>query len=472
MNKPKYTLNMKKTIALLAFAGLIAQAPAQSPSGYTEKEAFNLMRTIEGTPFERTAHPDAQWFPQASFGLFIHWGIHSISGTDPSWSMLKNVPWLQNANPVSPNKYYKLAEEFDPSSYDAEKWVLAAKNAGFQYIVITAKHHDGYCLWPTEYGQYNTKNYMGGRDLLRPLIDACRQYGLRIGLYFSPRDWSHPDYPMPFKDYDYAQGIKGNRYPEGENQQKFDTFFEYTIGQLSELLTRYGKIDEIWFDGIGWPGVNTYHEKLHAWLRAIQPGIIINPRWETNEEGKTFGDFHTEEIAWRKRMTEGRPYTPGEWWEFNETWSGHWGYTPGAAFRDVDKVIAALVYARSYGGNYLPDIGPQPDGKMRLGFYNECIKIGEWMSKNRESVIGTTDFPNWNDLCNVPLTRNGKYVYAHLLKEMKGEVVLKWNAKPKQISLLHDGKDVPFTYKNKEIHISLDDSRRGFIDDVVKICWE
>ena len=462
---------MKRLLLLFALAGLTVHANAQSPSGYNEKDAFELIRTIEGTPFKRTEHPDAQWYPQASLGLFIHWGIHAVSGSDPSWSMLKNVPWLKNDNKVPHKKYYKLAEEFNPCNYDADKWVLAARNAGFRYVVITAKHHDGYCLWPTEYGEYNTKNYMGGRDLLRPLIDACRKYGLRIGLYFSPRDWSNPDYPVPYKDFDYTQQAKGNPYPDGENQKKFDKFFEYTVGQLSELLTRYGKIDEIWFDGMGWKGVDTHHEKLHAWLRAIQPGIIINPRWETNEEGKSFGDFHTEEIAWRKRMTGDRPYAPGEWWEFNETWSGHWGYSPGAAFRDIDKVIAALVYARSYGGNYLPDVGPQPDGQMRPGFYRECIKIGKWMDKNGESVIATSDFDNWKELCNVPLTRRDGCVYAHVLNGMKGDVTLKWQSKPKRITLLGDGKDVAFTYKNKQISLSLPDGRRGFIDDVLKREW-
>ena len=247
---------------------------------------------------------------------------------------------------------------------------------------------------------------------------------------------------------------------------------KYTIGQMSEILTRYGQIDVIWFDGIGWPGVNTHHDKLHAWLRKIQPDIVINPRWETHDKNAPFGDFHTEEIAWRKRMTEGRPYPAGEWWEFNETWSGHWGYSPTSPYRDFEKVIAALVYARSYGGNYLPDIGPQPDGGMRPGFYEQCIKLGEWMAANRESVIGTTDFPDWNDLSNVPLTRNGSNIYAHLLSDAGGEIVIKWDVKPARILLLGDGRPVSFEYKNKEIRISVDEARRRFVDDVVKIIFE
>lgn len=443
---------------------------AQNLPAFTQEEAFNLIEKIEGKPFEHTLNPGAQWFPEAGFGLFIHWGIHSVAGLDPSWSMLKNCPWLQNDRIVSHEKYYSLANEFNPQNFDPEKWVLAARNAGFQYVVLTTKHHDGYCLWPTNFGKYNTKTYMGGRDLLQPFVDVCRKYGLRIGFYFSPRDWSNADYPMAFKDFDFDQKIEKERYPAEINQEKFDSFFRYTIGQLSELLTKYGKIDILWFDGIDWPGVNTYSEKLHSWLRTIQPEMIINPRWATNNEQKTFGDFRTEEIQWRKHM-ETRPYEPGTWWEFNETWSGHWGYSPLSPYRDFDKVVAALVYARSYGGNYLPDIGPEPGGGMRPGFYTECIKLSGWMTKNKESVIGTTAFDDWNKISNVPLTKGKTCIYAHLLKDLKGDIVIKYDRKPFEVKLLGNDNNLVYEYRRKEIVIHVENSQREFIDDVVKISF-
>ena len=171
-------------------------------------------------------------------------------------------------------------------------------------------------------------------------------------------------------------------------------------------------------------------------------------------------------------MTEGRPYAPGVWWEFNETWSGHWGYSPGARFRDINTVIAALVYARSYGGNYLPDVGPQPDGEMRPGFYDACVQLGQWMDINKESVVGTSDFDDWNNLCNVPLTRRGSTVYAHLLKDLPGEVKLQWKEKPRKVVLLSDGKEVPYSYKKGQLLIRLEQSRRGSADDVVKMVFE
>jgi alpha-L-fucosidase len=448
----------------------IIGANAQNSKTFTQEVAYNLIGKIDGTPFEKTTNQGVQWFPEAGFGLFIHWGIHSVIAADPSWSMLQNCPWLKNDRIVPHEKYYNLANEFNPQNYDPEKWVLAAKSAGFQYVVITTKHHDGYCLWPSNFGKYNTKNYMNGRDLLQPFVDACRKYGLRIGFYFSPRDWSNPDYPMAVKDFDFDQKITGNRYPDEINQQKFDSFFQYTTGQLSEILTRYGKIDVLWFDGIDWPGVDTHSEKLHAWLRAIQPEMVINPRWETNDAKKTFGDFRTEEIQWRKHM-DTRPYEPEVWWEFNETWSGHWGYSPLAPYRDFDKVIAALVYARSYGGNYLPDIGPEPSGGMRPGFYEQCNKLSEWMTKNKESVVGTTAFDDWKASSTVPLTKGKNCIYAHLLKGSDTTVKIQCALKPVEAILLTSGQKLAFEYRKSEISILVADSIRRFADDVVKITF-
>ena len=463
-------MNLRFSFVCLLFLFQFVGAKAQDSKTFTQEEAYSLIKKIDGKPFEKTTSPDAQWFPEAGFGLFIHWGIHSVIAADPSWSMLQNCPWLKTDRIVQHEKYYSLANEFNPQNYDPEKWVVAAKNAGFQYVVITTKHHDGYCLWPSNFGKYNTKTYLDGRDLLHPFVDACHKYGLRIGFYFSPRDWSNPDYPMAFKDFDFDQKITGPRYSDGINQQKFDSFFQYTIGQLSEILTRYGKIDVLWFDGIDWPGVDTHSEKLYAWLRMVQPGMVINPRWETNDEKKTFGDFRTEEIQWRKHV-ETQPYEPGTWWEFNETWSGHWGYSPMAPYRDFDKVIAALVYARSYGGNYLPDIGPAPDGTMRPGYFEQCGKLAEWMAKNKESVIGTSAFNNWQSSSNQPLTKGKNCIYAHLLKGSDNAIHIQCETKPVEVTLQSKGLKLAFEYRKNEISVHLADSLRGLADDVVKIIF-
>src|SRR4030042_999706 len=150
----------------------------------------------------RTTHPEAQWFPQAGMGLFMHWGIHSVAGIQPSWAMIKDYPLGGDPRFHPPEKYYALAKEFNPQHYDPNRWMEAAAKAGHQYAVLTAKHHDGYALWPTRYGDLSTRQYMDGRDLLAPYVEACRRYGLKVGFYFSPPAWHYPGFPGII-DFDY-----------------------------------------------------------------------------------------------------------------------------------------------------------------------------------------------------------------------------------------------------------------------------
>ncbi len=461
-----------KTILISSFLVMVFFfSKAQKPYKYTESEAFSLIKTIEGTPFKRNNHPNAQWFPEAGLGLFIHWGIHSVAALDPSWTMIKNCPWAGPGYFVGREKYYQLANEFNPSAYDPEKWILAAKQAGFQYVVLTTKHHDGYCLWPSKFGDMNTSKYMNNRDLLKPYIEACRKYGLKVGLYFSPRDWSNPIYPIPYPEYDYKNKGTSDKYSDNINQQKFDEFFDVTIGQLSELLTNYGKIDLLWFDSIDWSKVNTYSERVHAWLRIVQPEMVVNPRWDTNDPFKHFGDFKSEEISWGAHPGKKPESISGDdWWEFCNSWSGNWGYSPMNKFTNIYEVIKILVYARSFGGNYLLNIGPAPDGTMRSSFYDECIKLAVWMKNNKESVIGSQAVPNWQEISNVPLTKKGNIYYAHILKEHKGPVNIIFKYPPNEVSLLNNGKNINFKHDKKAgITFDLMDSDKIMLDEVVKI---
>jgi alpha-L-fucosidase len=268
-------------------------------------EALKLIRTVNSIPVEPTRHPEAQWFPDAGLGLFVHWGIHSVAALEPSWAMMKNLQWGDGDTSYFYPNYYSLLWRFHPENYDPDKWIKAAKDAGINYAVLTSKHHDGYALWPSEYTNLGTKKYMNGRDLLKPYVDACRKNGMKVGFYFSQRDWSYPGFPvsMDFRQYGKPEYINRCRTDE-QNQYDFDKFFEYTTGQLSELLTRYGKIDVLWFDGVEWPNVKDIHtEQVYAWIRALQPGIVINDRWDAKH-----GDFITPETFVPEKALDG-------WWE-------------------------------------------------------------------------------------------------------------------------------------------------------------
>ena len=423
------------------------------------KDAAETMGTEE-SGIQRTKHPEAQWFPDGSFGLFMHWGIHSVAGIQPSWAMIKGYPHGGNPDFHPPEKYFALAEQFNPQRYDPDKWMAAAKAAGMQYVVLTTKHHDGYTLWPSEHGQYTTTNYMNGRDLLKPYVEACRKHGLKVGFYFSPRDWSYPGYPVADVDFDHAKRSQFLAITDSvENQQAFDAFYAYTRGQLEELLTNYGEIDVLWFDGINWPGVdNLKSAETIRWIRELQPGILINDRWG----GK--GDFET--VEWR--FAEEQP--EDKWWEYCISWKGHWGYDPEAEFRDVAWVLEMLAKARAWGGNFLLNIGPAPDGTMPDGYYARLDSIADWMEHSSISVIEAHPLPN-PAAASVPATRQGETWYLHCIGEDSATASISGVENPQKVWLLRTGETVPFEYEGETLSIYLSEKMRTPLDNVVGITW-
>ena len=432
------------------------------------QDALEKLETVGIVPFERTIHPDAQWFPSAGFGLFIHWGIHSVKGLEPSWSMMKNCPWQSDyidylgwTDYNNRESYYSLLHEFDPQNYDPDAWIKAAADAGMKYAVITAKHHDGYALWPSEYGELSTKQYMNGRDLLRPFVDACRKHGLKVGFYFSPRDWGYPGYPvsMDYKvPYEFPLG-----WTEEKNHKAFEKFYGYTVGQISELLTRYGKIDVIWFDGMGWKGIDDIRtERTLAWVRSLQPNIVINPRWGG------VGDFTTPEVHLPEDAPEG-------WWENCVSWCGHWGYSPHAKFLPNLWVMTKLVKARSWGGNFLLNVGPDGDGRMRPEYYRQLAEIGEWMDFNAETLIGAEALRNWHEFSNVPVTRRSGVWYLHVLPTVEERIIVRSIPIPKRIVHLNTSVEIT-TYKYDEASQTLTTgismTVRDNLNDVIAIYWD
>lgn len=412
----------------------------------------------EAVPFAPTTDPGAAWFPEAGFGLFMHWGIHSVAGAQPSWAMIKDYPYGYRADLYPPEKYWALADRFNPQHYDPDQWAAAAKAAGMTYAVLTTKHHDGYCLWPTKYGHLNTGTYLDGRDLLRPYVEACRRHGLKVGFYFSPRDWSYPGFPMHFE-----HALRGTPYdlpPLEENQRNFDRFYAYTVGQLQELLTTYGPIDVLWWDGMGWPGIQDIHTaQTLAWVRSLQPHIVLNNRWGG------VGDFQTPEC----HLPNG---APDGWWEACTIWNGHWGYNPNGRFRGNDWVLHQLAVARSWGGNLLLNCGPDPDGEMPPGFYERCQELAGWMKQGKVSLQGADPLREWPSFSPVPITRNGTTWYCHLAPTDTTPLVLKAMPLPKRVTLLADGRELVCQEVDGNLTVDIPAEVRTKLDDVVVIEWD
>lgn len=448
--------------AALAQTTTLEPPPGTAPDAWLEATALaEKLKTAAAPEFTPTHHPDAAWYPDAGLGLFIHWGIHSVAGVQPSWAMIKDYPAGGDPAMHPPERYYALADAFDPQNYDPGAWMAAAAEAGFTYAVLTAKHHDGYALWPTQFGNMGTRQYMNGRDLLKPYIEACRKHGLRAGLYFSPRDWHYPGYPLDDVAFDHNK--RGQHPPvenPDQNSRDFEAFYAYTIGQLHELLTSYGQLDLLWFDGMGWHGIDDIHtDQTLAWIRMLQPGIVINDRWG----GK--GDFSTPE--WE--FPEG---PPRGWWENCISWNGHWGYNPNGTFQSNDWVMGRLVRAREWGGNFLLNVGPAPDGAMPLGFHERCAGLSGWMKTNREALIGAYPSPG-EERSNVRLTTRGKTWYAHIPPNHQGDVELRFVRPPDRLTLLHSGESIPFTDSGDgSLRFSVPDAQRIPLGTVAAARWE
>ena len=443
-------------IAAISFSHAYAEEE-KDPFRIMSQKALAKLRTVEKVSFERTTHPNAQWFPRAGFGLFMHWGIHSVAGIQPSWSMIKGYPYGTDKTEYHGKGYYTLLDKFNPQNYDPDRWIEAAAKAGMTYAVLTVKHHDGYALWPSEFGNMSTKQYMDGRDLIRPYVDACRKYGLKVGLYFSPRDWGYPGYPVSLEHkvpYFHPPGRNNEK-----NRRDFNRFYEYTVGQLSEILTRWGKIDILWFDGMGWLGINDIRtEKTLAWGRLLQPHIVINNRWGGE------GDYTTPEWLMPVKAPEG-------WWENCISWSGHWGYSPDTPVEQNSWVMEKLVAARAWGGNFLLNIGPAPDGTMRPEYYERTDELARWMAHSRESLFGTEPVREWKKFSNVPITKKEKIWYLHVLPDHDGAVVIKDVQKPSKVQLLRTKAPLDYSYEGRKITLTLPDNMRMDLNDVIELYW-
>ncbi len=322
----------------------------------------------------------AAWFQDARFGLFIHFGLFSQIGKGE---------WIRDSGQIPLSEYNKLVAQFNPKEFSAAQWVGLAKQAGQKYLVLITKHHDGFCLFDSRLSDYTVMHTPFKRDVVREIADECHRQGIHLGLYYSIMDWHHPDY-VPRRPWEKNRSTKGANY---------DRYLAYMRGQLRELMTNYGKVDVLWFDG-GWehtsPADNKKHLAIIDMARQLQPGILVNDRANIG------GDFGTPEQfipATGVKDKDGRPMV----WEACLTLStGHgsfapvawWGYDRNeTVFKPTAEVLQELVNVASKGGNFLLNIGPMPNGKIRPEEVGCLTRIGEWTAKYGESIYGSQASP-------------------------------------------------------------------------------
>ena len=332
-----------------------------------------------------------KWWRDARFGMFIHWGVYSVPAGMYKGKQIPGIgEWImENANiPVA--EYEKYAKQFNPIKFNAEQWVQIARNAGMKYIVITSKHHDGFCLWDSKVSKYDIMNTAPfKRDILKELSVACRKHGIRLCFYHSIMDWHHPDAQAPFYP-NYNDGKRTN--------PNFSRYVKtYMKPQLKELIANYGPLGVLWFDG-EWikDWTEPQGRDLYNYIRSLQPDILINNRvgkgrkgmQGLTKEGYFAGDFGTPEqeipptglagVDWETCMT------------MNDTW-GFKSYDDN--WKSKEDLIRKLVDIASKGGNFLLNVGPTSEGLIPEASIERLAAMGEWMAKNSESIYGTTASP-------------------------------------------------------------------------------
>jgi alpha-L-fucosidase len=401
--------------ALLASASLVAACAAtqKTPSadGIVRYGGVNL---VNETPQEFDAR--MEWFRDAKFGMFIHWGLYSVAAGEWNGKPVRGIgEWLLSNAQITPEDYAPLQQRFNPVKFDAKRWVEIAKNAGMKYIVITSKHHDGFGLWDSKLSEWD----VGGspfapRDPLKELADACAEAGIRLCFYHSIMDWHHPDY-LPRREWD-------TRSSEGAD---YDRYEAYMKAQLKELVTgRYGKVGILWFDG-EWEGTWT-HEKgkaLYDYVRGLDPDIIVNNRVDTGRsgmegitrEGDYRGDYGTPE-----QQIPATGLGAGVDWETCMTMNDTWGYkkNDGNWKSDAD-LVRKLVDIASKGGNFLLNVGPTGEGEIPAPSVERLEAMGEWMKVNGRAIYGTQanpfpEPPSWGRITRAKNEDGSDRLYLHV----------------------------------------------------------
>ena len=394
------------------------QAPAhQIPEGQTSTHLLDPQEQVGEPPvIAANREQRMQWWHAAKFGMFIHWGLYSARARHE---------WAMENEAIPIEEYMALTNQFKPKPNAPRDFARLAKAAGQKYMVMTTKHHEGFCLWDTKLTNYNAAKQGPGRDLVREYVEAARAEGLRVGFYYSLMDWHHPD---------------GAKCATDEAARR--RFVDYTHGLIRELLTNYGKIDVLWYD-VAWPldAAGWESVKMNEMVFQLQPEIIVNNR------NKLQGDFSTPE----QHITA---ESGGRAWESCMTLNDSWGYQRADDnWKNARTVIRNLITCARDGGNYLLNIGPRADGSIPEESVRILQEVGQWMSKNGDTIY-KSDHCQPRRSAYASYTRTGNTLFMHVHYWPGGDVNmcgLKANAK--SVRLYGSNQKVDFKQDPYQLHM-------------------
>lgn len=387
--------------------------------------------------------------------MFIHWGLYAMPARHE---------WIKTREMIPEEKYDKYFRHFDPDLYDPQDWARQAKAAGMKYAVFTTKHHEGFCMWDTQYTDYKCTNTPAGRDLVREYVDAFRAEGLRVGFYYSLIDWHHPEFPIDVL-HPQREDESARAFSEKRDMRKYA---RYMRDQVTELLTNYGKIEVLWFD---FSYGDRHGEGKDAWMRGkgreeweadelialareLQPGIIIDNRTEMEQDLWTPEQY--QPLEWICHKETGEMVT----WEACQTFSGSWGYfRDETTWKSSEMLIRMLVNTVALGGNLLMNVGPTARGYIDYRAETALKVYADWMHVHRRAIYGCTMAePEYlailPDDCRFTQSEDSKRLYLHLYAYPFAHIQLRGMAgKVEYTQFLHDASELRFT-EGKVEHFS------------------
>lgn len=394
-----------------------------------------------------------KWFQDARFGLFIHWGVYSV---------LAKGEWVMNNDRMSITDYEKLPPQFNPVKFNAAEWVALAKAAGMRYITITSKHHDGFAMWNTKQNSWNIVDATPyGKDILKQLADECQKQDMKLFFYHSHLDWTNKEY-FPLG----RTGLHSGRPAYGN----FDKYLDFMDAQLTELLTEYGPIAGIWFDGI-WDrkGANWRLRQTYDLIHKLQPAALVGNNHHLKPfAGEDFQMFEKDLPGQNTSGFSGEAEIGALPLESCDTINGAWGYNANdKRFKSTRQLVHYLARAAGHNANFLLNIGPKPDGTIQDEFVERVREMGGWLSKNGESIYGTRGSKevtprNWG-----AVTEKGDKIYVHVLDWDDAVLAMPKIARAKSARLLMDGSPVKLEQVPNGTLLHLPAGKRDPYDTVV-----
>lgn len=417
---------MKKPVSIICSFLMVTAAMLQGQEKPTPAYTDSYNKLMQRT----------QWWRNDRFGMFIHFGAYAVAARGE---------WVKSNEQLTTEQYQQYVDAFNPADFDAREWARIARAAGMKYAVLTAKHHDGFCMFNSKLTDYKLGPQFQGRDLVREFLDAFRAEGLKVGLYYSLIDWHHPDYPNV-----------GNHPQRGDKEYakrnfNWDNYLKYMHGQVEELVRDYGKLDIMWFDYSfdEYNGEKWKAKELLEMVHRYQPDILLDNRLTINEGTKTggrmisaYGDFETPEQGIPEEGLLDKFGNPIPW-ETCLTLNNNWGYHQfDNAWKSSRLIIHTLVNCVSKNGNLLLNVGPNARGRIPDESVRILKDVGRWMDQNSASIYGcgasTLAKPDWGRY-----TQKGNTLYAHWMHPTVGHINIKGIGEAGKVYLLSSGAELP-----------------------------